>query len=276
MLITSAYRLQVLSLLAVFSLIAVETVFSQSKIDPPSTFDPEIMRIDEDTYLGSPVDKDYLLVDENGLEFKIGEMMGQPLILVFSYYSCDGVCPTVNKQLKSTLTSIDRVLPGKDYKVLTISFDKNDNLKNLRHFKEELQVPPEMNDDWKIAFMKNSDEIEVLTKSVGYKFFWSRLDEIFFHPNVYIFISPSGRVMRYLYGTSIEGKDVELAVLEASLENTAKSKFIDLLTIACYSYNFKEGKYTLNYPLFISIASLFCGVSLIVGSMIFYKKKIRR
>ncbi len=272
----SAYRLRILSLLAAFSLIAVETVYSQSRPDPPSTFDPAIIRIDEETYLGVPVNKDYLLVDESGSEFKIGEMMGQPLILVFSYYSCDGVCPTVNKQLKNTLTSIDRVLPGKDYKVLTVSFDKNDNLKSLRHFKEKIQVPVEMGDAWKIAFMKNSDDIEMLTKSVGYKFFWSRLDGIFFHPNVYIFISPSGRVMRYLYGTSIDKKDVKLAVLEASLENTAKSKLIDLLTIACYSYNFKEGKYALNYPLFISVASLFFGISLVVGSMIFYKKKIRR
>jgi protein SCO1/2 len=79
--------------------------------------------------------------------------------------------------------------------------------------------------------------------------------------------------MRYLYASSIEAKDMELAVIETSLENTAKAKVVDFVLSTCYSYNYEEGKYTLNYPLFISIGSLFLGISLIVGSMIVFKNK---
>jgi protein SCO1/2 len=162
---------------------------------------------------------------------------------------------------------------GEDYEVLTVSFDANDNLDTIKHFKDEIALPADMDDAWKVTVMKNKEDIKRLTESLDFRYFWQRLDNLFFHPNVYIFISPKGRVMRYLYASSIEAKDMELAVIEASLENTAKAKVVDFVLSTCYSYNYEEGKYTLNYPLFISIASLFLGISLIVGSMIVYKNK---
>jgi len=227
----------------------------------------------EDKTLGISLDRDYVLLDENGNEFTLGEMIGKPLILLMSYYSCDGACPTVNRQLRDLLKRMKRVKLGEDYQVLTVSFDANDKPDTIKHFKDEIEFPADMENDWKVTVMKNRQDIKRLTDSLDFRYFWQRLDNLFFHPNVYIFISPQGRIMRYLYASSIETKDMELAVMEASLENTAKAKVIDFVLSTCYSYNYKEGKYTLNYPLFISIGSLFLGISLIVGSMIVYKNK---
>ncbi len=50
----------------------------------------------------------------------------------------------------------------------------------------------------------------------------------------------------------------------------------DLILIACYSYNYKEGKYSLNYPLFFGLGSLFLGISTILVSLIVVKKRVRR
>src|SRR4030067_3576563 len=42
---------------------------------------------------------------------------------------------------------------------------------------------------------------------------------------------------------------------------------------ACYSYNYKEGKYTLNYSLFVGAGSFILGGGLIAMPIIYYRKR---
>jgi hypothetical protein len=84
--------------------------------------------------------------------------------------------------------------------------------------------------------------------------------------------------MRYLY-TQAKELDVELALLEAGRGLTRGSKakdLTDIFLVACFSYNFEEGSYALNYPLFIAVGSLFLGISLLALSLTFFKHNPRR
>jgi protein SCO1/2 len=246
-----------------------------------STIDPGLMQIDESQYLGARLQEDYILVDVEGKEFTLGDMMGKPLILLLSYYGCDGTCPTLNTSLKQVLGKIDRFMIGKDYKVLTVSFDKHDTVATMVEFAEQIVIPANMREGWRHAILKHKEtEIDKLTASMGYKYFWSKADQVFLHPNVLILITPEGRVARYLYGTAIDKDTLELALIDADWNRIANSSnVINILTGVCYSYNFEEGKYTLNYSLFVGVASLLFGISLVVFSiLIFYfkRKKLRR
>jgi protein SCO1/2 len=243
-----------------------------------STVDPSILIID-DEYLGVKVDGDYALIDEKDREFELGELMGKPLVLVLSYYTCDGSCMVQNHLLKNRLLGIERVRAGADYNVLTLSFDKNDDGKSLEMFAGELGLPAGLSDGWRLALLKNKEDIKRLTGTVGFKYFWSARDRVFLHPSVFIFLSPEGRVLRHLYAPSIEKKDIELAILETGKGVSRGSKvtdLTDLFLVACFSYNFKEGKYTLNYPLFIAVGAFLLGVSVVVASLTVFKLKGRR
>ena len=239
------------------------------------------MQIDESKYLGSSLQADYLLVEADGQEFTLGDMMGKPLIILFSYYGCDGTCPTLNTNLKRVLRDIDRFQIEKDYKVLTISFDKLDTTETMRNFVEKTEIPADMQTGWRHAIFKHQEtDVDKLTASMGYKYFWSRADQVFLHPNVLIFITPEGRVARYLYGTAIDKQTLELALIDADWNRIANStSVIDILVGVCYSYNFQDGKYTLNYSIFVGLASLLFGISLVGFSVVvfhFKKKKQRR
>ena len=239
-----------------------------------STINPAIMQIDESKYLGSRLFDDYLLVDVTGKEFTIGEMMGKPLILLFSYYGCDGTCPILNTNLKQVVNSIERFQLGKDYRVLTVSFDQHDTVETMSDFVEKAGIPTEMREGWQHALLRKETDIDKLTTSMGYKYFWSNADQVFLHPNVLILLTPEGRVARYLYGTAIDKDTLELALIDADWNRIANStSVIDILTGVCYSYNFQEGKYTLNYSIFVGVASLFFGIFLVAFSAFFFYLK---
>jgi protein SCO1/2 len=242
---------------------------------PESTIDPRLMQIDESKHLGSRLEKDYTFVDVDGRAFALDEMIGKPLILLLSYYGCDGTCPILNTNLKKVLSKIDRFKIGEDYKVLTVSFDKHDSQETLRHFIKKSEIPMNMRKGWRHAILKNKEtDIDRLTTSVGYNYFWSRADQVFLHPNVLILFTPEGRVARYLYGTAIDKDTLELALIDADWNRIANSTdVINMLTGVCYSYNFEEGKYTFNYSLFIGLGSLFFGVSLLVFSIVIFRLK---
>jgi protein SCO1/2 len=239
---------------------------------PETTLDTSILKIDEETYLGARIKQDTVLIDEDGNEFTMGEMLGVPIILLLSYYNCDGYCPTVNTNLLDTLKKT-KFQAGKDYQVITVSFDKNDTIETAKKFSVGLDMDDEMRKGWRVAILKNKEEIESFAGSLGYKFFWSYRDQIFLHPGVYIFASPKARVVRYLYASNVSEKDMELAIVDAYGNKISKSKTIDLLISVCYSYNYEEGKYTVNYPIFISIASLLFGIFSVVLSLFIYRKR---
>ena len=245
--------------------------------DPINTIDPALLMIDEDNFLGARLDKDLFFTGSDGAEFTLGSMLDKPLILVLSYFECDGICSTINMDLKKTLSGAGGIVPGEDYRVLSVSFNKDDTPETRRMFADKLDLTGRFKNAWKVSTFKNPEEIKPFTRGLGYRYFWSNRDRVFIHPNVFIFISPdAGTVSRYLYGANLKGFDIELAVAEAGFGKRSASRVKDLknfLLVACYSYNFKEGSFVLNYPLFIAAGSLFTGVSLVLVSLIIYRKK---
>jgi protein SCO1/2 len=244
--------------------------FSESDIDL------DVFNIDQLKFLGTRIDGGYAVRDENGNLLTIGDFFGKPMILVLSYFKCDGLCSLANIDLKELIEKVGRRRIGKDYSVLTLSFDKYDNAQTLEMFARELNLTGETADGWTLATMNDPEDIKKLTQSVGFKYFWSPRDRTFFHPNIYIFVSPQGRVVRYLYANSVDSTDIELALIEAQQGQVKPTEVINLLVSYCYSYNFKEGRYTYNIPLFIAVGSLTIGVASFIVAAAVFKRKLKK
>ncbi|MBL6931358.1 MAG: SCO family protein [Rhodospirillales bacterium] len=242
---------------------------------PESYIDPTVFQIDEQKHLGAKVDKGISLIDENGKEFKLSEKLGKPLILVLSYYSCDGSCSVINADLRDRLAGVSKIKMGKDFEVLTISFDEHDSLEKLGVFKQHLEETRKVGEGWTFATMKNPDQIKPFADKLGFKYFWSPHDRTFFHPGAFLFLSAEGRLIRVLYSLNVESNDVELAVFDAKQGKFRPSEIINFATSLCYSYNYKEGRYTYNIPLFVAVGSLTFGVTAFSGSVIFYRRRQR-
>ena len=242
---------------------------------PDSHLDASVLAIDEAKFLGAPLGGDLALVDENGREFRLAELFGKPVLLLYSYYSCDGACPTVNRRLAEAIRETQRFRAGQDFHVLTVSFDRKDNVAGIRQFVQTLGLSEEARRSWRFALFADGGDIRRIAEQVGYRWFWSLRDRVFMHPNVLIVLSPEGRVARYLPAWTIGPRDIELALIESDWTRvTGSSRLIDIAAGICFSYSHQEGRYVLNAPLFIAAGSLTLGfASVIAGFSVFRRKK---
>jgi protein SCO1 len=238
---------------------------------PVSDIDPRVMYIDQQGVLGNKLDPNTVLTDAQGQTFRWGDMLGKPVILVLSYYTCDGTCSVINGTLAGLLKNVKAMKPGEDFRIVTLSFDRHDTQQTTKAFAERLDLPPNLAAGWTFATFKGEEDLKSQTERVGFKFFWSAEDTAFLHPGAFLFFSPEGKLARVLYQQDASSRDVELALLDANLDHIKPTDISNLVLTLCYSYNYKDGTYRLNIPLYVGAGALLFGVLTLTGSMVFYK-----
>lgn len=255
---------------------AASDAFAQKRV-PESVVDPGIFRIEENKFLGTKLDKSIQLKDEQGQPFVLGDVFtaGLPVILVLSYYNCDGTCTAVNADLATQLKGVTGWNVGRDFRVLTVSFDPNDTVGTMAAFHKTLGLPEAWQAGWNFSLPNTGDEARRLADSVGFKYFWSPRDRTFLHPGAFVFLSPEGRVLRYLYSTNSRPLDVELALTDAKLNQIKPSEIVNYAVGLCYSYNYKEGRYTLNIPMFVGFGAVTFGITIFTISVFVYRRRIK-
>ncbi|MBF0348122.1 MAG: SCO family protein [Magnetococcales bacterium] len=256
------------ALIATFMVTTAQAEYFRQK---ESDLDPKVFWIDEKKFMGVKVDPALELLDEQGRVRTFKDFTGKPTILIWSYFTCDGSCSAVNAELLSLLMETKLQTIDRDYQVLTISFDANDTVGSIAGFKKKLALPEAMVYGWHFALFKDPDQIKPVTASTGFKFFWAPQDKTFYHPNVFIFLTADGRINRYLYALINTPKDVGLALIEARQGRFKINEVIDYAIGLCYSYNYKEGRYTYNIPMFVGAGSLLLGIFIFIGSVLFYR-----
>ena len=252
--------------------------FAVAEPSKDSVANGAVVQIDEPRYLGIRLKGETVLQDSEGKRFALAELLGKPVILLLSYYGCDGSCPTMNAELARALQGVTRFQMGRDYRVLTVSFDARDTATTAAQFLRKTGVDPAATAGaWRHAVLSERDTGD-FAGSVGFRFFWSDAAKAFMHPNVLIFLTPEGRIGRYIYGTRMDSRTLELALIDADWERIAESGGVfDMLTGACYSYNYAEGRYGLNYALLAGVGSLLLGLTLmLLGAWAYHGKKGRK
>lgn len=202
----------------------------------------ELVGIDEK--LGETVNLDYTFTTSEGKRVNIAELITKPTIINFVYFECPGICTPILNGLQKAVSRLDAV-PGEDYQILTISFNKDENYLLAKRKKETylkgLGIPfPEK--DW-LWMTGDSVNIAGVTNDLGFKFKRTELD--FAHSAALILLSPEQKVTRYLYGTYQNPFDVKMAIIESS-EGVVVPSIAKILKF-CFSYDPDGRKYVFNF-----------------------------
>ncbi|HEV8202627.1 MAG TPA: SCO family protein [Pyrinomonadaceae bacterium] len=207
---------------------------------------------------------DLVFRDESGQQVKLGQYFGKkPVVLAFVYYDCPMLCTQV---LNAMVTSF-RVLPfqiGKDYDVVTVSFDPRETSLlatakkqvYMKYLPERMRA--DANSGWHFL-TGDQASITQLTDAVGFHYRYDEATKQFAHASGIMMTTPQGKLARYFYGVDYPARDLRLGLIESS-ENKIGSP-VEQLLLYCYHYDPATGTYGLAIMKVMRIA----GVATLLG-----------
>jgi protein SCO1 len=235
----------------IFSILAI-LLFSpsagsaQDAMLPPANARPSILNnVGIDQKIGQSVPPDLVFYDEHGNSVTLGDFYGgRPMVLVLVYYQCPMLCTMVLNDLLRALRSMPENV-GKDFDVLTVSFDPRDTPElALRKKKTYLAQYNRAGSETGWHFLTGPQtSITALTKSVGFRYVWDPKFQVFAHASGIIVLTPKGKISRYFFGIDYAPKDLRIALTAASDGQTGG--FADAVLLYCFCYDPATGKYGL-------------------------------
>ena len=233
-------------ILQIFILIFfVFQVSAQAVINPSAVDDDVEIGIVEhlDDFLPDSIS----LINENGEQVWLKDVIDKPTIINFVYYRCPGICSPLMEAVAGVMDKSEMVV-GVDYQVLTISFDpsetidlgvrKKTNYLNLMN--NEVKVE-EAKKGW-LFFTSDSASIVRATNATGFKY--KRTGNDFLHAASLTVVSPNGKITRYLNGMFFLPFEWNMAIVEASKGQSGAT--LNKVLRFCYSYDPVGQTYVMN------------------------------
>ncbi len=245
-----------LGLLLVFT----SNVFSQLPVINPEV---EIGIVEK---LGQTIPMDLKFVNEKNDTISIGSIITKPTILSFVYFDCPGLCSPLLDGIADVVSKTELSL-GKDYDIITISFNTKDTPEKAVEKKMNFvsKIKEEQRGSWTYLTGELAN-IQKITESVGFRYKPTGVD--FAHPSTIIILSPQGKITRYLYGITFLPFELKMALGEAQkgVAQPSSSKLYDY----CFAYDPQSKTYTLQFTRllgsFVVVLGLFFVLYLFISS----------
>jgi protein SCO1/2 len=245
---------------------------AQSPVDQTSLaevagpIDSMLKNVGIDQRLGAQVPLELEFRDEEGQTVRLADLMhGRPVVLSLVYYRCPMLCGEVLNGLLKSSQAVQFVI-GKDYDVLTVSFDP--------------QETPALAKDKKAAFVKryrrpgaeqgwhflvgDQRPIEQLAASVGFRYRYDEPSNQFAHGAGIVVLTPDGKVSRYFYGIDYPPTSLRLALVESAAGKIGSP--VDQFLLLCFHYDPATGRYGLAIARLLKISG--CATLLVLGTFL--------
>jgi protein SCO1 len=204
--------------------------------------DLDDVRIDQK--LDGPLPLDAKFRDEHGNEVRLGDYFGsKPVVLALVYYSCPMLCNQVLNGMTSGLDVLKSLSIGKEFEVVTVSFDPRETPDLAREKKDTYLSWYKRDgaaDGWHFL-TGDQTNIDRLTEAAGFYYKWDSKTNQFIHASGIMMATSDGKLARYFYGIEYAPKDLRLGLVEASAGKIGSP--VDQLLLYCYHYDPSSGKY---------------------------------
>lgn len=236
---------------------------------------PQKLEIGIEEHLDEILPLDISLIGENGDQKTLENLIDKPTIINLVYYRCPGICSPLMEGLADVMNKL-KLEAGKDFQVLTISFDPRETIdlgiRKKTNYLNLMSNPEPFRDSWKF-FVADSANITRLTDAVGFRY--KKTGNDYLHAASICIVSPEGKITRYLNGTYFLPFELTMALTEASKGISAPT--VNRVLEFCFAYDPVGQKYVLNMTrvaapiIFLTAIGL---VLILVGKSRKNKKKI--
>lgn len=219
--------------------------------------DLEGVGVDEN--LDGQLPLDAVFLDSEGNQVKLGDYFNndRPVILTLNYYVCPMLCGLMINGMVDGLKELD-FEPGKDYDIVTISFNPVETPK-LAKLKKQNYVKyfgRQSAHNWHFLTGTQAN-IDAVTEAVGFKYKWVEDTQEYAHAAVVNVCTPEGHISRYLYGVMFEPRTLRMALVEASQGKIGTT--VDRVLLFCLHYDPDAGTYNasvMNITRLVGIATV--------------------
>ena len=222
-------------------------------------------------HLGKTIPLDLKFINDKSEPVTLRQLINKPTILSFVYFDCPGLCSPLLEGVGDVIQKTNLTL-GKDYQVITISFNFRDTPQKAKEKKKRFtdRYSKGNSDGW-IFLTTDSATIFNITHSTGFITKAVGLD--FVHPSAIIAVSPTGMITRYLYGITFLPIDFKMAIYEANKQQPRPT--IQKALLLCFSYDPQGQRYTMDILKISGILMIFFVLVFVVVYLIKPKKKTK-
>lgn len=193
--------------------------------------------------LGESIPLDLTFANADGDSVSLNELFNKdkPVLLNPVYYECPQLCSMVKEAIYKGVNDL-KWSPGTDYDIVTFSFDPNEEAmlaaKNKKRYIEKLD---RKNAESGWHFLTGSKQnIKTLTEAVGFDFRKLQNGQ-YAHGAAIMFLSPQGKITRYLYGIKFDEFNMRNALYEAADGNIGSAA--EQVLLYCYQYDADSNSY---------------------------------
>jgi len=200
-------------------------------------------RIEFEQHLDRRVPTELVFGDENGRTVHIADYLGNtPVALVFSYFGCSNMCPTVIRNLAERLVQASGGTVSK-LQIVVVSIDPLDSpalaaLSKRKYLAGDLL--PGRAEHW--HFLTGAKAaIDPLAEAVGFHYQYDDGSRQYAHPAGFALLTPEGRIARYFFGFDFTANELSHAIDEAAARRIATP--LQRLLLVCFHYDPVSGPY---------------------------------
>jgi protein SCO1/2 len=197
-----------------------------------------------DQHLNGRIPLDAAFLDENGQPVQLRQYFGQkPVIITMVYYQCPMLCSEVLNGLTGALNGIVKFNVGRDFNIVTVSFDPRDTPAAAMASKQKFMKRyrrAAADQGWHFLTGRK-DQIDSLAQALGFRYAWDPQINQYAHGSAVMLLTPDGHIAQYYYGIEYAPRDLQLGLVEASQGKIGT--LTDQVLLYCYHYDPTQGKY---------------------------------
>jgi len=217
----------------------------QTTVMPGQTA-PEMEGVGIEQKLDAMVPRDLQFTDADGDTVQMSDFLNRekPLILTLNYYRCPMLCSLTLNGMVDGLRDVDWSI-GEEFDVVTVSVNPDEG-PEIASRKKKAYVAQYGRDTaetgWFFLTSPEEDQVKQLAEAVGFGYRYDEVSGEYAHTSSIIFLTPDGRISKYMNDVVFQPRDLRLAIVESS-EGRVGSAIDTLLLFNCFQWDPERNSY---------------------------------
>ncbi|MDG2423900.1 MAG: SCO family protein [Phycisphaerales bacterium] len=227
-----------------------------------------VQRLDESVPL------DLTFTDSNGKTLQLKDLFREdrPVILTLNYYRCPMLCSLTLNGMVDGLREMDWSA-GDEFDIITVSINPEEG-PELAAQNKAGYLTSYGNDGAESGWhflVGEQDQIETLAKTVGFGYRFDEESGEYAHTSSIIFLTPDGRISKYMNDVRFNPRDLRFALVEAS-EGGIGSPMDTMLLFNCFQWDPERGAYVANAWKIMRLGGVLTVIILVIGILVLSAK----